>query len=142
MGFLGPPPENHQKHFFGRWILHTSLIILTFSLWGYVWMPIVKNEKFNGFLSTFQNSMSWIDSKNKRFWTNYKKHVFSHSKNNVSKKYAFWRPRSSNNFIIPVVFQRFSFLKNHRFSEAPTTSRRENVIISLDVWKNTKKRKL
>ena len=118
-GLPGGPLGNHQNHQNWRWILHTSNEILTFSLWGCFGGWIAKNEKIDVFLSTFQKSMSWIYYKNQRFLNDFKKHVFSNAKKKVSKKHGFWAPWSSNNVIITVVFEAFSFCEKTSFFEGP-----------------------
>ena len=141
-GLPGGPLENHQNHQNWRWILHTSNEILTFSLWGCFGGSIAKNEKIDVFLSTFQKSMSWICYKNWGFFNDFKKHVFSKAKKNVSKKGAFWPPWNSNNLIITMVFEGFSFSKKHRFLETRKLEKSENELPTGDVWKKQKKRKI
>ena len=141
-GLPGSPPENHPNHQNRRWILHTSNEILTFSLWGGFGGSNAKNEKINVFLSTFQKSMSWIYYKNQRFFNDFKKHVFSKAKKNVSKKGAFWAPWNSNNLIITVFFEGFSFSKKHRFLEARKLEKSENELPAGDLWTKQKNLKV
>ena len=142
----GDPPENHQKHFFWRWILHTSNEIARFLIWGCFGESTFKIQKNYHFSSRFRSSPYWIYYKNQLFFNTFENTVFLMMEKKTIKKRSLWaplvlwKPYNSCRFLMIFIFKKLSFFD--RFLGPPKWTEAEKVIISLDVWQNVKKQKL